>query len=82
VTWTGVWEAARGLYSLALVVALLYLARFAPLAFRVLASLAEALTLAANALRAATVSADTLARVEAKVDDIHRATVHERKPPP
>jgi hypothetical protein len=75
VTWHEAWEAARGLYSVALVIALVLVARFAPLALRVLAGLSEALTLAARALMAASASADALARVERKVDEIHAAVV-------
>lgn len=75
-----VWEVARGLYSLALVAALLLLARFAPLALRVLAGLSEALTLASRSLLASAASADALARVERKVDEIHGALCRRERP--
>jgi hypothetical protein len=79
---TSVWEAARGLYSIALVVALLLLARFAPAFIRAINRFTDSINNGAEALRGATMSADTLARMAAQIAEIHRATVKERNPPP
>ena len=80
-TWTEVWKAARGLYSVALVVALLLLSRALAPALRILAGLSEALTLASRALLSAATSAETQARMEAKLDEIHAAVVRKEPRP-
>jgi hypothetical protein len=76
---TTVWEVARGLYSVALVISLLLLARFAPVALRVLVGLTEALTLASRALLSAAASAESQVRMEAKIDEIRAAIVGRRQ---
>lgn len=75
-TWSGVWEAARGLYSIALVVSLLLVARFAPAGLRAVNKLADAMVSGADAIRGATVSAETVARLDRKVDEILETLRH------
>jgi hypothetical protein len=64
----------QGIYTIGLTFAACVVLRVAPGVLRVLRDLATAITLAATALRETTPNAETLGRIEGKVDELLRRT--------
>jgi hypothetical protein len=78
---TTLWEAARGIYSVALVASLVLLAWSMRPAFRVLRALAEAISHASRALEKQAQTAEAQAEQAKKIDEIHAAVCRPPKPP-